>query len=62
MIAVIFTIAMVLVALFRRGARPWPELTPHAYRCHECRTGFSDARAIAWHRQGQHVETYQENP
>lgn len=59
MIAVLLTIALVIIGLARRGLRPWPTLTPHAYQCHECRTGYSDVRTIAWHRQGQHVDTYE---
>lgn len=58
MIAVLFTLTLI-IGLTRRGFRPWPVLTPHAYQCHECRTGYGDVRAIAWHRQGQHVDTYE---
>ena len=59
MIAILFTLLLVAAGMARRGHQPWPELAPHAYRCHECRTGYGDARAIAWHRQGQHVDTYE---
>lgn len=33
-------------------------LPPHSYRCHDCRTGYSDVRALTWHRQSTHVDTY----
>lgn len=33
-------------------------VSPHSYSCHDCRTGFSDARTLVWHRQAVHVDTY----
>lgn len=33
-------------------------LHPYLYPCLECRTGFDDPRAFAWHRSATHLETY----
>lgn len=31
---------------------------PRPFACAACRVDYSDPRALAWHQQGQHVETY----
>ncbi len=33
-------------------------LSPWRHECIECHSGFNDARAFVWHRQAEHVETY----
>ena len=36
---------------WQHGERP--------YSCARCKVDYSDARALAWHQQGQHQETYE---
>ena len=33
-------------------------LSPWRYECLECRGGYNDPRAFAWHRQAEHAATY----
>ncbi len=37
----------------------WPEQTPRPYACAACRVDYTDARQLAWHVQGQHLDTYE---
>ncbi len=46
-----------LIGYFEERREAWL-LSPWRYECFECRSGFNDARAFAWHRQAEHVETY----
>lgn len=54
----VLAIAALLWLAISRANR-WPEPTPRPYGCVACRVDYSDARALAWHQQGQHVETYE---
>ncbi len=42
--------AIVRALAWRQVSRP--------FACAACCVAYSDARALSWHRQGQHVETY----
>lgn len=33
-------------------------LEPHAHCCADCRCGYSDQRALVWHRQAAHPNTF----
>ena len=48
--------ARAILALYRRAVA-WRQV-PRPFACAACRVDYSDPRALAWHRQGQHVETY----
>lgn len=61
LIAVVFIDLVVVgvllgVAIYR--ANRWPTPTKRPYACVACRVEYSDARALAWHFAGQHVDTY----
>lgn len=46
-----------LLGLLEERRQLWV-IPPHCYRCNDCRTGYSDARVLTWHRQAAHVDTY----
>ena len=48
--------ARAILALYRRAVA-WRQV-PRPFACAACCVAYSDARALSWHRQGQHVETY----
>lgn len=48
--------ARAILSLYRRAVA-WRQV-PRPFACVACHVAYSDARALSWHRQGQHVETY----
>ena len=52
-------VVVVLLGVAIHQRNRWPEPTPRPFGCAACGVDYSDARAAAWHQQGQHVETYE---